>query len=79
MSQWDNLKPVEEMNYCKADLKTGMPLIVADLLNGTKKNTSHWRWEGYEKDGVTPCAFDCEYIEGKKDKSGARAKLRKFA
>ena len=79
MGKWDNLKPVEEMNYCKADLKTGKPLIVADLLNGTRVNTDHWRWEGFEKDGVTPVAFDCHYIDGKKDASGARAKLRKEA
>lgn len=79
MTEWDNLKPVEEMNYCKTDLKTGKPLIVADLVNNTRYNTSHWKWEGYEKDGVTPVKYECEYIVSKKDKSGARAKLRKFA
>ena len=76
MGKWDNLKPVEEMNYCKADLKSGKPLIVADLINGTKYNTEHWVFEGFEKDGVTPVKLDCHYIENKKDASGARAKLR---
>lgn len=77
MTIWDDLQPVEAMNYCKADLKTGKPLIVADLINGTKINTDNWVWEGYDKYG-NPVKFQCEYVEGKKDPSGARAKLRKF-
>jgi hypothetical protein len=73
MPEW---KEVEAMNYCKADLKTGKPLIVADLVNGSKINTNKWSWEGFDKNGV-PTRFECEYVEGKKDPSGARAKLRK--
>jgi len=77
-SKWDKLKPVEMMNYCKADLKTGKPLIVADLVNNKQTNTSKWSWEGYDKKG-NPVKFECEYIQGVKDKSGARAKLVKSA
>ena len=77
-SIWDDLVPVEMMNYCKADLKTGKPLVVADLVNGTKTNTNKWKFEGYDKD-MNPIKLQCEYIDGKKNASGARAMLEKFA
>lgn len=71
---WDNLKPVQTMNYCKADLKSGKPLIVIDLINNTKTNTNKWSFEGYDKN-MNPIKFECEYVKDKKDQSGAKAKL----
>lgn len=78
MTQWDKLKPVELMNYCKSDLKSGKPLVVADLINNTTKNTDKWVWDGFEKDGITPVRFQCIFTGEKKNKSGARAMLEKL-
>lgn len=78
MSKWDNLKIVEKMNYCKSDLKTGKPLVVANIVNGTSKNTANWSWEGFEKDGVTPVRFQCIYTGKKQNASGAKAMLEKL-
>jgi len=74
MTEW---VPVESMNYCKANLKTGNPIIVEDLLTKEKVNTDKWSFEGFDKDG-NEIKFVCEYIEGKKDKSGARVKLLRY-
>jgi hypothetical protein len=48
-----------------------------DLLKGIKKNKKKWEWIGREDDG-RKVRFLCEYVEGKKDKSGARVKLLKY-
>lgn len=75
--KWSNLKIVESMNYCKGNLKDGIPIVVDDMITGEKINTDKWNWEGYDKD-MKPTKFECEYIPGVKDKSGARVKLRKY-
>ena len=77
MSKYD-LEVEESMNYCKANLKTGNPIIVENFKQKTKINTSKWEFLGYDQD-MKPIKFVCEYIEGKKDKSGARVKLLKYA
>ncbi len=74
MTKW---KQVESMNYCKSDLKTGKPIIVVDLIKGIKRNKKRWEWKGKD-DEDNRVRFVCEYIEGKKDKSGARVKLLKY-
>jgi len=77
MTKWDNLKPVELMNYCKADLKSGKPLVVANLIDGTKINTDKWVWDGFAKDGITPVRFQCIFTGEKQNSSGAKAMLEK--
>ena len=78
MTKWNNLEVEESMNYCKANLKTGNPIIVENFKQKTKINTSKWEFLGYDQN-MKPVKFVCEYIEGKKDKSGARVKLLKYA
>lgn len=74
MSGW---VATESTHYCKADLKLGTPIVVENLLTKKRKNTSKWTFEGFDKKG-NEVKFVCEYIEGKKDKSGARVKLVKY-
>lgn len=86
MSQWDNLKLVQKMNYCRGNLKVGCkhkncncsPLIIADMLTGKDINAREWSFEGFENDGVTPVKFQCIFT-GKKNVSGARAMLEKYS
>ena len=78
MTDWDNLKPVEKMNYCKGDLKTGKPLVVSDLVSGKTINTDKWFWDGFEKDGITPVRFQCIFTGKKQNSSGAKAMLEKL-
>ena len=65
------------MNYCKADLKSGKPLVVVNLVDGTKTNTANWNWEGFNKDG-SPIKFQCIFTGKKQNASGAKAMLVKL-
>ena len=77
MTKWDDLELVEKMNYCKSDLKSGKPLVVANLVNNTSKNTNKWVWDGYDKN-MNPVRFQCIFTGKKQNKSGARAMLEKL-
>jgi hypothetical protein len=74
MTRW---RAVESMNYCKSNLKTGNPIVVEDLLTKKRTDTDKWSFEGFDSEG-NKVKLMCEYIEGKKDKSGARVKLLKY-
>lgn len=76
MNQHDNLQVVETMNYCKADLQTGKPLVVANMIDGTRKNVRKWKIDLFDKNGQ-PVRLQCEFgnSTGKAKASGARAVL----
>ena len=43
MTKWNDLEVEESMNYCKANLKTGNPIIVENFKTKTKLNTAAYQ------------------------------------
>ena len=39
------------VHYCKADKKTGKPVIVTDVSDGNRINVSKWSMDLFDKDG----------------------------
>ena len=64
-------------HYCKADVHTGKPLIITDMINGKTKNVKGWEMNLFDKDG-NPVKLKCEFNNstGKAKRSGARAVLQ---
>ncbi len=68
----DNLNVAKTVHYCKSDVKTGKPLVIADMIKGTKRNTKKWKMDLFDEDGM-PVRLQC--IFGKPNRNGARAIL----
>lgn len=74
MTEHDNLNVVQTMHYCKADLKTGKPIVVTDMTKNKTKNTKSWILDLYDEDGH-PVRVQCIFHGKRLNNSGARAIL----
>ena len=69
----------QTLHYCKADKKTGKPLVVTDMLSKRSRNTAHWKRVLYTKNGkkvILKCDF--KNSTGKAKQSGATSVLQIF-
>lgn len=69
----------QTLHYCKADKKTGKPLIVTDMRNNKRRNTAHWKRVLYTKSGkkvILKCDF--KNSTGKAKAQGATSVLQIF-
>ncbi len=71
MNNHKDLTVTQTMNYCKADVKTGKPLVITSL-DGTRKNVKSWKMDLFDKDGL-PVRLRCVF--GKPNRHGVRAAL----
>lgn len=64
-------------HYCKADIGTGKPLIITDMITGKRKNVKGWELHLFDKEG-NPVLLKCSFNNstGKAKRSGARAVLQ---
>ena len=71
------MKLRQTLHYCKADKKTGKPLIVTDISKGSARNTARWRLDLFDASG-RPVSLRCSYQNsiGKAKAQGARAVLQ---
>ena len=88
MSEYDNLIKVQDMFYCKSDLKRGCdhkskecvckPINVTDM-NGKINKVRLWKIDLYDKNGK-PVRIQCKFgnTTGKAKASGARARLEVY-
>lgn len=72
------LKVVETLHYCKADKKTGKPLVITDMVNGTRKNTAHWKMIVLDPKTFEVIVLKCDFKNstGKAKASGATSVLQ---
>mgnify|MGYP006081441341 FL=1 len=71
------MKCTQEIHYCKADKKTGKPVVVTNMANGSTKNVKKWKLDLFDKDGY-PVRVEVEFgnSSGKAKNSGATTVLR---
>ena len=71
------MKCTQEIHYCKAEKKTGKPVVVTNMANGHTKNVKKWHMDLFDKDGY-PVRVEVEFgnSSGKAKSSGATTVLR---
>lgn len=71
------MKCTQEIHYCKADKKTGKPVIITNKVNGTTKNVKKWHMDLFDENGY-PVKIEVEFgnSSGKAKSSGATTVLR---
>jgi hypothetical protein len=71
------MKCTKEIHYCKADKKSGKPVVVTDKASGNTTNVKKWKMDLFDKDGY-PVRIEVEFgnSSGKAKKSGATTVLR---
>lgn len=71
------MKLQKTYHYCKADVKTGKPLIISNMATGNRRNVKGWKLDLFDKNG-NPVTLKCRFdnATGKAKRSGARAVLQ---
>ena len=74
------MKYTQEIHYCKADKKTGKPVVVTKKVNGVTtgvKNVKKWEMDLFDENGY-PVKVEVEFgnSTGKAKNSGATTVLR---
>lgn len=71
------MKCTQEIHYCKAEKKTGKPVVVTNKVNGTTKNVKKWHMDLFDENGY-PVKIEVEFgnASGKAKNSGATTVLR---
>ena len=70
---------IKTIHYCKADKKTGKPVVITDK-DGNMKNVKKWVWQGLDHSGKA-VRFEIEFnnSKGKAKKSGATTVLKVYS
>lgn len=65
-------------HYCKADVKTGKPLIITNMITGNRRNVKGWEMKVLDPETLQPILLKCHFDNtvGKAKASGARAVLQ---
>ena len=73
------MKVVKTVHYCKADKKTGKPVIVTDK-NGNSKNVKKWTLKCYDEN-YRPIRLEIEFnnSDKKAKQSGATTVLKVYS
>jgi len=71
------MKLKQTLHYCKADKKTGKPLIVTNAVTKERKNVRKWSRTLIDPKTGNKVFLNCEYenAKGKAKRQGARAVL----
>jgi hypothetical protein len=69
----------QTVHYCKADKKTGKPVIVTDGITGDTRNVRKWSMDLFDKDGY-PVRLEVEFNNStsKAKRQGATTILKVF-
>jgi hypothetical protein len=70
------MKCIRTIHYCKADKKSGKPVVVTDM-NGNTTNVKKWNMNLFDKMG-NPVRIEVAFnnADGKAKRSGATTMLR---
>ena len=73
----DEFEPVDGWNYCKHNLKDGVPMVHTDFSNGEQTNHEGFRYQFFDMN-MNPVIVECWYKNtvGKVKASGAKAMLK---
>jgi len=71
------MKCTQTIHYCKADKKTGKPVVVTDVAKGSTKNVKKWHMDLFDGNGY-PVRIEVEFnnSKGKAKSSGATTVLK---
>lgn len=73
------MKCIKTIHYCKADKKTGKPIIVTDMTDESRTNVSKWSLDLFDKHGE-PVRLEVKFNNstGKAKRQGATTMLKVF-
>jgi hypothetical protein len=71
------MKTIKTVHYCKADKKTGKPVVITDMKDKSTKNVKSWSMDLYDENDV-PVRIEVVFgnATGKAKASGATTVLK---